>query len=66
MEEGTGLRTEATEEEHDGSGHGLAIASEIAEAHETELEIDSTVGAGTRVCFRLPRASNGEKGQSAK
>jgi signal transduction histidine kinase len=38
-----------------GAGLGLAIASGIVEAHGGQIEIESTVGQGTRVWFTLPR-----------
>ena len=37
-----------------GAGLGLAIAQTIAEAHDGTLEIQSTLGKGTRVTVRLP------------
>jgi two-component system, OmpR family, heavy metal sensor histidine kinase CusS len=40
--------------ETDGIGLGLAICRSIAEAHSGHLEIDSTVGSGTRVTLILP------------
>ena len=39
-----------------GAGLGLAIARSIAEAHEGSIEMQSTVGAGTRVILTLPAA----------
>jgi signal transduction histidine kinase len=44
----------------EGSGLGMAIASEIAEAHESKLEIDSAVGTGTLVRFQLDQAMERE------
>ena len=40
-----------------GVGLGLAIVSEIMEAHGGGIEVDSTVGEGTTVTLWLPRAS---------
>lgn len=37
-----------------GAGLGLAIVKEIVTAHGSEIEIDSTLGEGTRFRFRLP------------
>ena len=37
-----------------GAGLGLAIAKTILELHERSLDVDSTVGEGTRFRFRLP------------
>jgi signal transduction histidine kinase len=39
-----------------GSGLGLAIVSSVVEARSGTLTIDSTVGQGTSVTMRLPRA----------
>jgi len=38
-----------------GTGLGLAVVSEILELHGSRLEVESTVGKGTRFSFRLPR-----------
>lgn len=42
--------------EAEGIGLGLAICSHIADLMDTELELTSHPGAGTRVCVRLPAA----------
>ncbi|MDR1015789.1 MAG: HAMP domain-containing histidine kinase [Coriobacteriales bacterium] len=42
---------------HGGAGLGLALCSEIARAHGTELRIDSAPGEGTRVSIALQAAS---------
>ncbi|MFB6230549.1 MAG: ATP-binding protein [Salinibacter sp.] len=52
-------------EDRDGSGLGLAIASEIAEAHGTVLDIESTLGVGTRVRFRLAQARTRDRTSGA-
>jgi len=39
-----------------GTGLGLAIVKHIVERHRGRLEIDSTLGEGTRVSFTLPLA----------
>ena len=38
-----------------GTGLGLAVASEILEHHGSKLEVQSTVGEGSRFSFRLSR-----------
>jgi signal transduction histidine kinase len=43
---------------HGGAGLGLALCSEIARAHETELRIDSAPGEGTRVSIALQTVSD--------
>lgn len=40
--------------DHEGSGLGLAITKELVELHNGTLRIESTVGEGTTVRFRLP------------
>ena len=40
---------------HEGSGLGLAITKELVELHGGSLQIESTVGVGTAVTFRLPK-----------
>lgn len=39
---------------HDGTGLGLAITKELAELHGGKLELESTVGVGTKVTIALP------------
>jgi signal transduction histidine kinase len=41
---------------HGGAGLGLALCSEIARAHDSELRIVSKPGAGTSVSVALPKA----------
>lgn len=43
-----------------GSGIGLAVADEIIRLHEGELQIESQLGAGTRVTILLPVNRRGE------
>ncbi len=40
------------------SGLGLAIAAKIVAGHDGELQVDSTVGKGTRFHFTLPAAED--------
>jgi signal transduction histidine kinase len=37
-----------------GTGLGLSIASEIIEAHESAVHVDSAPGEGATFCFDLP------------
>jgi signal transduction histidine kinase len=39
-----------------GLGLGLALVREILELHGTDLEIETSPGAGSRFAFRLPLA----------
>ena len=39
---------------HEGTGLGLPLAKSFIEAHGGRLEIDSTVGHGTRVTLHIP------------
>jgi len=48
-----------------GTGLGLAIAYGIVERHGGTISIDSKVGEGTGITFRIPLDSRGEHGQSA-
>lgn len=41
----------------DGSGLGLAIVAAIAEAHNGSVQLESTLGSGSRFAIRLPLAS---------
>jgi signal transduction histidine kinase len=41
-----------------GLGLGLALVREILELHGTDLEIDTSLGAGSRFTFRLPAAAS--------
>lgn len=40
--------------QHEGTGLGLAITRSIAELHDAEFKIESTIGEGTTVTFVLP------------
>ncbi len=42
---------------HEGTGLGLPLAKSFIEAHGGRLEIDSTVGHGTRVTLHIPRGT---------
>ncbi|MEQ8412085.1 MAG: ATP-binding protein [Erythrobacter sp.] len=44
-----------------GTGLGLAIVKHIVERHRGRLDIDSTLGEGTRVAVRLPLAEAGAR-----
>jgi signal transduction histidine kinase len=44
-----------------GIGLGLALAREILELHESELQIESRMGHGSRFAFRLPRLGAGHR-----
>ena len=43
-----------TNEQHQGSGLGMAIARQIMEAHQGVLEVKSQLGHGTMVSVRFP------------
>ncbi len=45
-----------------GSGLGLSLARSLSELHGGTLEIDSTVGEGTKVTVRLPRDQRSARG----
>jgi cell cycle sensor histidine kinase DivJ len=45
----------SSERRHDGTGLGLSIVKGLLALHGGELEIESRLGAGTRVTVRLPR-----------
>ena len=47
---------DARSRENGGTGLGLAIVKHIVERHRGSLDIDSTLGVGTRVTFGLPVA----------
>jgi len=44
-----------------GSGLGLSICRQIAEAHKGNIEVESKLGVGTRFKIRLPLTQNGVK-----
>ncbi|KEO82465.1 sensor histidine kinase [Tumebacillus flagellatus] len=46
--------TSTASKESAGSGLGTAIAKHLVEAHEGQLEVQSTVGAGTTIVVSLP------------
>ncbi|KPP89355.1 ATP-binding protein [Erythrobacter sp. HL-111] len=48
-----------------GTGLGLAIVKHIVERHRGRLDIDSTLGVGTRVSVRIPLAEPRERGGEA-
>jgi signal transduction histidine kinase len=47
-----------------GTGLGLALVREILRLHDSELEVESIVGRGTRFGFRLPPATNAGGGSA--
>ncbi len=46
----------ARSKDEGGSGLGLSICKQIAEAHKGTIEVESKLGVGTRFRIRLPRA----------
>lgn len=46
----------------DGSGLGLAFVRRVAQAHGGEVDLQSSVGMGTRVRLSFPRAAGGRTG----
>ncbi len=44
-----------------GSGIGLALCTRIAQAHGTQLQIDSTEGVGTTVTIAVPEVLPSER-----
>jgi signal transduction histidine kinase len=45
-------------ERSSGSGLGLNLAAWIAEQHQTSIQLQSAVGAGSRFSIALPRCGN--------
>jgi signal transduction histidine kinase len=64
LDDGPGMSTETLDHCFDtyfsskkgGSGLGLALVKRVVEAHDGQIEIQSSPGHGTRVMIRLPRA----------
>jgi signal transduction histidine kinase len=48
------VRRQAERRQREGSGLGLAIAKRIVEAHAGSIEVQSTLGRGSRFTFTLP------------
>ena len=63
VDDGPGMDTETLDRAFEvyystkkgGSGLGLALVRRVVEAHEGQVEIQSSPGFGTRVMLRLPR-----------
>ncbi len=45
----------ASTRSHEGTGIGLALVKELVDLHDGTIEVESTVGFGTRFTVRLPR-----------
>lgn len=48
-------RVKGKEEQHKGSGLGLAFCKKIVEAHEGTIEVSSHLGEGTTFTIMIPR-----------
>ncbi|WP_137290944.1 ATP-binding protein [Natronorubrum halophilum] len=55
-----------SQEEHSGTGIGLALCKRIVERHDGEIQIDSTSGEGTSFTFSLPAVLNSADSHSTQ
>jgi signal transduction histidine kinase len=53
-----------TKKQGAGTGLGLAVVTQLVEAHHGTVQVDSRPGQGTTFIVRLPAASEGDRGQT--